>query len=81
MKDDESRMKAVDQQLIKDGKAKWADTLEAAAAGAAGRLRKMSKAVAAWRPRRTGTMAKAADTMEAAEFTLAEWKNFWRVGE
>ncbi|CAK0869555.1 unnamed protein product, partial [Prorocentrum cordatum] len=75
------KSEAVDQQLIKDGKAKWADTLEAAAAGAAGRLRKMSKAVAAWRPRRTGTMAKAADTMEAAEFTLAEWKNFWRVGE
>jgi len=77
----ESRMKTGDQQIMKDRRAKWADKLEIAAAGAAGGLHKMSKAATIWRPRRAGTMAKAADPIEAAEYTLQEWKDVWRVGE
>ncbi|CAK0892615.1 unnamed protein product, partial [Prorocentrum cordatum] len=49
VKEAESKMKTVDQQLLKD--------------------------------RSADTMAKAADPMEAAEFTFAQRKDVWRVGE
>ncbi|CAK0795265.1 unnamed protein product [Prorocentrum cordatum] len=42
VKEAESNMKTVDQQLLNDRRAKWADKLEIAAAGAAGKLHRMS---------------------------------------
>ncbi|CAK0882196.1 unnamed protein product, partial [Prorocentrum cordatum] len=75
------KMKAVDQRLLRERQARWADELAIAAAGAAGGLDKLSKAATAWRPRRADTTGKAADPLEAAEYAFEEWKVVRRVGE
>eukprot|EP00959_Pyramimonas_sp_CCMP1952_P113404 2370034-Pyramimonas_sp.AAC.1 len=74
-------MKEYDQKLFKERRARWADRLQEAAAGAAGGLHKLSKAAAVWRPRRADTTEGSADPIEAAEYTLKEWNVVWRVGE
>ncbi|CAK0878174.1 unnamed protein product, partial [Prorocentrum cordatum] len=81
MQESQGKMKGYDQQLLKERRARWADRLQEAAAGAAGGLHKLSKAAPVWRPRRAGSMEDSADPIEAAEYTLKEWNVVWRVGE
>ncbi|CAK0804411.1 unnamed protein product, partial [Prorocentrum cordatum] len=81
MQESQAKMKEYDQKLFKERRARWADRLQEAAAGAAGGLHKLSKAATVWRPRRGDTMEGSADPIEAAEYTLREWKQIWRAGE
>ncbi|CAK0818028.1 unnamed protein product [Prorocentrum cordatum] len=81
MQESHCKMKEYDQKLFKERRARWADRLQEAAAGAAGGLHKLSKAAAVWRPRRADTTEGSADPIEAAEYTLKEWNVVWRVGE
>ncbi|CAK0838315.1 unnamed protein product, partial [Prorocentrum cordatum] len=81
MQESQGKMKEYDQKLLKERRARWADRLQEAAAGAAGGLHKLSKAASVWRPRRAGSMGDSADPIAAAEYTLNEWKVVWRVGE
>ncbi|CAK0822508.1 unnamed protein product, partial [Prorocentrum cordatum] len=81
VQESQGKMNEYDQQLLKERRARWADRLQEAAAGAAGGLHKLSKAAPVWRPRRAGSMEDSADPIEAAEYTLNEWKVVWRVGE
>ncbi|CAK0838233.1 unnamed protein product [Prorocentrum cordatum] len=70
MQESQGKMKEYGQKLFKERRARWADMLQEAAAGAAGGLHRLSKAAAAWRPRRAGSMEDPADPIEAAEYTL-----------
>ncbi|CAK0863259.1 unnamed protein product [Prorocentrum cordatum] len=81
MQESQGKMKEHDQKLLKERRARWADRLQEAAAGAGGGLHKLSKAAAVWKPRRAGSMEDSADPIEAAEYILNEWKVVWRVGE
>ncbi|CAK0847595.1 unnamed protein product [Prorocentrum cordatum] len=81
MQESQCKMKEYSQKLFKERRARWADRLQEAAAGAAGGLHKLSKAAAVWRPRRADAMEGSADPIEAAEYTLKEWNVVWRVGE
>ncbi|CAK0848368.1 unnamed protein product [Prorocentrum cordatum] len=76
-----TKSKEADQQLTKEMRAKWAEDLEAAAAGSAGGLRKLSKPVAVRRSRRADSTAKSAGPLAAAEFALKEWKAAWRTDD
>ncbi|CAK0809345.1 unnamed protein product, partial [Prorocentrum cordatum] len=81
MQESQGKLKEHDQKLLKERRARWADKLQEAAAGAAGGLHKLSKAAQVWRPRRAGSMEDSADPIEAAGYTLKEWNVVWRVGE
>ncbi|CAK0792319.1 unnamed protein product, partial [Prorocentrum cordatum] len=75
------KMRKYDRQLPEERRAKWADKLEQAASGAAGGLHRWSKAATVRRPRRAATMEEPAGPIAAAEHSLPERNEIWRVGE
>ncbi|CAK0833562.1 unnamed protein product [Prorocentrum cordatum] len=73
--------KECDRQPLKERRAKWADNLDAAAAGATGGSRRLSRPAQVWGPGRAGAMDVSACSLEAAEFALSERRGARRTGD